>query len=88
MGINSLHDTVKNMCKSAGFEGNYTNHYLHSTSATRMYESGIEEQVISEITGHCSLCVRSYKCMSSSQKYQASQALSGESNHKFARMEH
>ncbi len=88
MGVNSLRDTVKNMCKSAGFEGNFINHSLCSTCATRMYESGMEEQVIAEVTGHRSLCVWSYKCTSTLQKRQALQALSGESKLKKSRFEH
>ena len=75
MGVNSLRDTVKNMCKAVGFKGNFTNHSLRSMSATRMYESGVEEQVIAEITGHRSLCVHSYKRTSISQKHKAAEAL-------------
>ncbi len=73
--VNTLHDTIKKMCKDAGFEGNFMNHSLQSTSATHMYESGIEEQVIIEITGHRSLCIWSYKRTSTTQKHKASEVL-------------
>ncbi len=83
---------MKKMCKSTGFEGHYSNHSLRSISATRMYESGIEEQVIADITGHHSLCVCSYKRTNTSQKRKASQALSqelcGRLDSKSARFEH
>ena len=46
VGVNTLRDTIKEICKDAGFPGFYSNHSLHSTSATRMYEGGIDEQVI------------------------------------------
>ena len=78
VGENTLRDTVKNLCKSAGLPGYYTNHSLRSSSVTRMYHSGVEEQVIQEITGHRSNAVRSYKRTSQLQRKFASQAISGE----------
>ncbi|XP_062573148.1 zinc finger MYM-type protein 2-like [Saccostrea cucullata] len=48
-------------CKIAGFTGHYTNHSLRATAATRLYDAGIDEQLITEKTGHRSTSVRSYK---------------------------
>ena len=67
VGVNSLQKVVGNMCARAGFEGHYTNHSLRATSATRMYNAGVEEQVIQEFTGHHSLAIRSYKKTSDNQ---------------------
>ena len=78
VGINTLQNVVKNLCETAGLPGYYTNHSLRSSSATRMYRSGIDEQIISEITGHRSIAVRSYKRTSQSQKQKASKIISGE----------
>ncbi len=75
IGINKLRNTIKDMTCKAGIEGHFTNHSLHSTSATRMYQAGIEEQVITEVTGHRSLAVWSYKKTDESQKHTASSAL-------------
>ena len=75
VGANTLREVVKNLCEKAGLSGFYTNHSLHATSATRMYQSDIEEQVIQEITGHRSLAVRSYKHTSESQRKLASKAV-------------
>ena len=61
IGVNKLQSCAKDTCKEAGFSGHYTNHSLRSTSATRMYESGINEQTICTITGHRSNVVRTYK---------------------------
>ena len=61
VGVNSLKKVVSNMFKEAGIEGRYTNHSLHATTATRMYEKGIDEQLIKEVTGHKSDAVRIYK---------------------------
>ncbi len=49
------------MMKEAGVEGRYTNHLLRATTATRMYEKGVDEQLIKEVTGHKSDVVRIYK---------------------------
>ncbi len=76
MGINKLQSAVKEMCEEAGFEGNFTNHSLRSTSATHMYQAGIDEQTICEITGYRSNAVRRYKRTSEDLKRKASQTIS------------
>ncbi len=42
-------------------EGKYTNHSLRATCATRMFEAGIDEQLIKTFTGHKSDSVCDYK---------------------------
>ena len=79
VGVNKLQSVVKDICKQAGFEGHFTYHSLRSTSATRMYEQGVDEQVISEVTGHRSLSVRSYKRTSDMQKRKANDCLYNDS---------
>ena len=45
------------------------NHSLRATAATRLYQSGIDEQLVMERTGHRSLeGVRSYKRTSDTQR--------------------
>ncbi len=61
VGVNALKKIVSNLAKEAGLVGHYSNHSLRASAATRMYQSGVEEQVIKEITGHKSNSVRSYK---------------------------
>ena len=39
----------------AVFEGNFTNHSHRRSSATRLYQSGVPEQVNVETTGHRSI---------------------------------
>ena len=57
------------LCRSAGISGFKTNHSLRATSASRLYQSGVEEQQIMERTGHRSLeGVRSYKRTSDEQR--------------------
>ena len=74
---NKLRSFVKTLCTKAGIPGFYTNHSLRSSSATRLYQGGVEEQVIQEITGHRSLAVRSYKHTSDEQREHASQTIFG-----------
>ena len=65
VGHITLEKTVSRMCREAGSLGHYTNNSLRATAATRLYQSGVEEQEIMEITGHRSTeAVRSYKITS------------------------
>ncbi len=59
--VNCLKKIVSSLTKQAGLTGKFTNHSLRATAATRMYTSGIDEQVIKEITGHKSDSVWMYK---------------------------
>ena len=64
--------------KNAGFEEHYANHSLRRSSASRLYDAGMPEQVIQETTGHRSSDgVKAYKCTSSSLKRKASEILQG-----------
>lgn len=56
------------LCKDAGFSGFYTNHSLRATAATRLYEAGVDEQLICEKTGHRSNAIRGYKRTSDLQQ--------------------
>ena len=77
-GINCLHTAMGEMCHAAGLPGHYTNHSLCAMTATKLYQNNVDEQMIMEITGHCSLAVRSYKRISDCQQRQASRCLSEE----------
>ncbi len=69
LGHNTLTKTIARLCASAGIEGFKTNHSLRATTATRLYQSGVDEQLVMERTGHRSLeGVRNYKRTSSQQK--------------------
>ena len=64
--------------RKAGFEVHFTNHSLRRSCATRLYESGVPEQVMVETTGHRSSDgVRKYKCTSSTLKRKTSEILQG-----------
>ena len=62
MGHNTLANTVPCILKEAGIAGYFTNHSLRATSETRLFDEGVDEQLIMARTGHCSSAgVRSYK---------------------------
>ena len=69
LGHNPLGNTVARMCKAAGIKGFKTNHSLRATATSRLYRSGVDEQLVMERTGHRSIeGVRSYKRTSETQR--------------------
>ena len=79
IGHNLLQATVTCLCREAGISGFRTNHSLCATTATRMYQASIDEQLIMERTGHRSLeGVREYKRTSDNQKEQLSDLLNSQ----------
>ena len=78
VGENKLRSFVKHLTTKAGIPGFFTNHSLRASSCTRMYQSGVEEQVIQEVSGHRSLAVRSYKHTSDRQREIASNSIFGD----------
>ena len=65
------------LCKNGGIPGYYTNHSLRATAATHLYQNNVDEQIIQEFTGHCSIAVREYKRTSDDQKLMASNCVMG-----------
>ena len=61
-GHNALQKVVPGLMKSAGYSGYYANHSLRASCATRLFDSGVDEQLIMNRTGHDSKeGVRAYK---------------------------
>ena len=81
VGHNTLSKTVKRLCASAGISGFKTNHLLRVTNATRLFQSGVDEQLIMARTGHRSVeGVRSYKRISHEQRQTLSEVLNSATN--------
>ena len=55
-------ETVKRLCKDPGIEGQFTNHSLRATTATRRLQKGFPDKLVMERTGH--------RDVKSLQKYQ------------------
>ena len=77
-GNHKISSTIRQMCEKAGLSGKFTNHSLRAAAASRMYANDIPEQVIKEITGHRSECVRTYKQTPDEIKKCTSMTISGE----------
>ena len=81
IGHNTLSKTVKRLCDAAGIGGFKTNHSLRVTSATRLFQSGVDEQLIMGRTGHRSIDgMRTYKRDSNEQKEDISHVLNSATN--------
>ncbi len=80
IGVNQLKKVVKNIMTKGGLEGKYTNHSLWATCATRMFEAGVDKQLIKTFTGHKSDCVRDYKRVSETLLRKASSTVSSPDN--------
>ena len=68
--------TVREVCKAVGLKDKFSNHSLRATCASHMYKNDIPEQVIKEVMGHKSDCVRVYKRTSDKMRQNASHTLS------------
>ena len=81
VGHNTLSKTIGRLCTAANISGFKTNHSLRVTTATRLFNSGVDEQLIMSHTGHRSVDgVRSYKRESEAQKRSISTVLNSASN--------
>ena len=79
LGHNTLKTMMQSIALKAGLPGRKTNHSLKATCATRLYNAGMDEQLIMERTGHRSvLGVRSYKRTSDLLIKNSSMVLNGE----------
>ena len=76
LGHNTLENMMATICKKANVTGYKTNHSLRATVASRLYHSGLDEQLIMERTGHRSIeGIRSYKRTSNQQQVTVSNVL-------------
>ena len=81
IGHNTLNNTISRLCKAAGITGYKTNHSLRVTAATRLFQSGVDEQLIMARTGHRSIeGVRAYKRVGEEQKQTVSSILNAATN--------
>ena len=73
--------TVSRLCQVSGMSGYKTNHSLRVTTATRLFQAGVVEQLIMSRIGHQSLDgVRTYKRVSEEQCQQVSSVFNSATN--------
>ena len=76
VGDNKLGNVVSKMCKDAGLQGQFSNHSLRATTATRGLEKGISDKLIMERTGHRDIrSLQRYQRPDVSTKIEISKAL-------------
>ena len=72
---NTLSKVVSELLKSANLDGYFTNHSLRRTSATRLFQAGVDKKIVCEITGHVSDAINKYQVTSNQQKENVSKIL-------------
>ena len=55
----------------------FSNHSLHRTSTTRLFQAGVDRKIIKEFTGHASDAVDKYQVTSEAQKQEMSKIIGG-----------
>ena len=73
---------VKNICSKGNLGGYRTNHSLRATAATRLFDADIDEQLITEVTGHRSSAVRNYKRVNETKRQKINDVIQGTSSDK------
>ena len=77
IGIHTLQNITSAVCAKAGLAGKCTNHGLKVTSTTRLFQEGVSEQLVCEMTGNSSEAVSTYKRKSLSMQKELSDVLYG-----------
>ena len=89
VGKSTLSKVVSKLLKNANLDGYFTNHSLRRTSATRLFQAGIDTKIVKELTGHVSDALNKYQITSNAQKEQVSMILNGskssQNDHKTAK---
>ena len=71
VGVNPLKTMMARVSELAGLSIKYTNHSLRATSASRMFQTGVPEKIVAEVTGHKSIkALRQYE-RTTEQQFQA-----------------
>ena len=68
---NTLAKAVGEMCTKANISGHKTNHSLHATSCSKLFQAGVPEKVIQQRIGHLSLQGMCHYERTTSQQQQA-----------------
>ena len=74
VGKERLRMYMENMCKEAGIQKK-TNHSLRATGATALFNAGVPEKLIRDVTGHRSKALELYQRPSVKQKQSVSRVL-------------
>ena len=76
VGKNTLSKYIKTIMEAGGIEGHYRNHSTRKSTCTRLFQKGVDPQLIKEQTGHKSDAIMRYKKSNLEQKKAISDMLS------------
>ena len=62
--MQTLAKVMAKLANAAGLQGRHTNHSLHATAATHLYDQNVNKHRISKLTGHHSVAVHNYQQVS------------------------
>ena len=77
LGINTLQQVTSKLAACANLPGKRTNHSLHAMGPTHLYECGVDDKLVCELSEHRSNAILEYKCTSGELKHHVSQLLHG-----------
>ena len=80
VGLNTLKKTVSELLKNAKLDKFFTNHSLRRSSATHLFQAGVDKKIIREITEHKSDELDKYSVTSDAQRRHVSNVLAGNVN--------
>ena len=75
VGKNTIGKYIQTMMEEAGIEGHFRNHSTRKSTCTRLFQEGVDPQLIKEQTGHKSEAVMRYKKSNLAMKKQVSDML-------------
>ena len=75
VGKEKLRTFIQDMCSDAGIEEKKTNHSLRATGASAMFNAGVPDKLIRDVTGHRSTALQLYERPTVQQKQAVSRIL-------------
>ena len=75
VGAHQLNKFLEGMCQEAGIKGKKTNHSLHATGASAMFNAGVPEKLIRSVTGYRWNALQLYERPTDEQLQETSAAL-------------
>ena len=78
LGINKVRGCVSQMLHNAGLDRYFTNHSLHRSCITRLFQSGTDVKLIKEVSGHVFDVVQKYQTTSIQQRMNVSSVIQGD----------
>ena len=79
VGLNTLQSVTSKLAESVKIKEKQTNHSLRATVPTHMYQFGMDDKLVQDVTGHRSNAVLEYKHTNNDQKKNVSEVLYGNS---------